>query len=390
MKRSRRHQKGHVFRKGHSWYLRYYDHEIQTNGTIKLVSKCRKLVAYGGDYRSKKAAQVLADEFLAPINNGTLTPHSTMKLAQFVNSIYLPFVKAHKRPSTHRGYLNMWKRYLEPRSALALRDFRTADGERLLEDIAKEHALTSTTMAHIKAFLSGAFRYAKRQGVINSENPMRDVVLPKAKPAGDTFAYSLEQIRQMLSVLTEPAATVVAAAAFTGVREGELRGLLWEDYDGEQIRITQSVWRKYIQEPKTKKSAGSVPIIPRLAERLDLHRALMGNPKSGLVFPNSVGKPMCMARLARDIIRPAFLKAGLQWHGWHAFRRGLATNLHQLGVSDKTIQAILRHSNVALTQSCYIKTSNADAVEAMLTLEHATNVQLEQAEAQSNQLTPLM
>lgn len=81
MKRSRRHQKGHVFRKGHSWYLRYYDHEIQTNGTIKLVSKCRKLVAYGGDYRSKKAAQVLADEFLAPINNGTLTPHSTMKLA---------------------------------------------------------------------------------------------------------------------------------------------------------------------------------------------------------------------------------------------------------------------------------------------------------------------
>ena len=28
------------------------------------------------------------------------------------------------------------------------------------------------------------------------------------------------------------------------------------------------------------------------------------------------------------------------------FRRGLATNLHQLGVADKDIQAILRHSNV--------------------------------------------
>ena len=383
MKRSRRHQKGHVFRKGKSWYLRYYDYEIQTDGTIKLVSKCRKLVAYGGDYRSKKAAQVLADEFLAPINNGTLTPLSTIKLTQFVNSVYLPFVKAHKRPSTHKGYVNMWKRYIEPRSAIALRDFHTVDGERLLEDIANEYELTCTTMAHIKAFLSGAFRYAKRQGVINSENPMPDVVLPKAKPAGDTFAYSLGEIRQMINVLTEPAATVVATAAFTGVREGELRGLLWEDYDGEQIRITQSVWRKHIQEPKTKKSAASVPIIPRLAERLELHRALMGNPTSGLVFPNSVGKPMCMARLARDIIRPAFLKAGLQWHGWHAFRRGLATNLRRLGVPDKTIQAVLRHSNVVLTQACYIKTSNADAVAAMLALEHATNVQLEQADAKS-------
>ena len=30
-----------------------------------------------------------------------------------------------------------------------------------------------------------------------------------------------------------------------------------------------------------------------------------------------------------------------QWQGWHPFRRGLATNLHDLGVPDKTIQAIL-------------------------------------------------
>jgi len=380
VKSSRRHQKGHVFRKGNSWFLRYYDYRLQSDGKMKLVSKCRKLVGYGGEYRSKKAVQVLADEFLAPINNGTMTPHSTMKLAQFVESSYLPFVMATKRPSTYKGYVNMWKRYLESRSAIALRDFRTVDGERLLEDIAYDHSLTGTTLAHIKAFLSGVFRFAKRKGVLNSENPMRDVVLPKGKPAGETYAYSLAEITRMLNQLTEPAATVVATAAFTGVREGELRGLLWENYDGEQIRITQSVWRKHIQEPKTKKSASPVPIIPRLSERLNQHRRLMGNPTSGLVFPNSVGKPMCMARLARDVIRPAFLKAGIPWHGWHAFRRGLATNLHHLGVPDKTIQAILRHSNVAVTQACYIKTISADAVEAMLSLEHATNVQHEEVQ----------
>jgi hypothetical protein len=41
--------------------------------------------------------------------------------------------------------------------------------------------------------------------------------------------------------------------------------------------------------------------------------------------------------------------------GWHALRRELATNLHALGIADKDIQAILRHSNIAATQSCYIK-----------------------------------
>lgn len=35
-----------------------------------------------------------------------------------------------------------------------------------------------------------------------------------------------------------------------------------------------------------------------------------------------------------------------RWQGWHAFRCGLATNLHALSVDDKTIQAILRHSGM--------------------------------------------
>jgi hypothetical protein len=43
------------------------------------------------------------------------------------------------------------------------------------------------------------------------------------------------------------------------------------------------------------------------------------------------------------------------WHGWHAFRRGLATNLNDLGVLDLTIQRILRHSDVTTTRKAYIK-----------------------------------
>lgn len=57
------------------------------------------------------------------------------------------------------------------------------------------------------------------------------------------------------------------------------------------------------------------------------------------------------------------------WHGWYALRRGLATNLHMLGVDDKTIQAILRHSNVALTINVYIKSVTESQVNAMDVLE---------------------
>ena len=53
------------------------------------------------------------------------------------------------------------------------------------------------------------------------------------------------------------------------------------------------------------------------------------------------------------------------WRGWHAFRRGLATNLNRLGVDDLVIQRILRDSNVVVTQACYVKTASEDAKAAM-------------------------
>jgi integrase len=376
MKRTR-HQKGYLYKKGNLWLLRYYDYEVLPEGTIRRIQKAHKVAEAEGEYRTKTAARGLANDFLAPLNDRRATPQSTMMLSHFVENTYLPFIQTHKRISTFHGYRNMWKGYLKPHGAVTLRDFTTVDGERILVSIADANDLTSTTLCHLKAFLSGVFRHAKRLGVIHSENPMRDVLIPKARTAGDTHAYLLEEIWQMLNILPEPAATIVAAAAFTGARKGELRGFLWENYDGEQIRISQSYWRGHVQEPKTKKSKAPVPVIAQLSERFNLHRVLKGNPAEGLMFQSPGGKPLNLDALTTDVIRPALKGQGLHWHGWHAFRRGLATNLHRLSVQDEIIQRILRHSNVGVTQKCYIKTVDADVVAAMRSLENAPNMHLE-------------
>jgi integrase len=366
-----RHQEGYLYRKGSLWLLRYYDSEVSAEGLVQRVQKTKKLAEFGSECATKTAARCLAREFLESINLARNAPEGAMTLVNFTENRYLPFVETHKRISTFRGYRNMWRRYLKPRGEIRLREFRTVDGEQILVSIAAEHMLTSTTLAHIKAFLSGIFRYAKRQGVINFENPMRDVVLPKGAPAGETYAYSLDEITQMLDVLPEPAATIVAVAAFTGVRKGELRGFLWENYDGEQILISQSFWRGHALEPKTRQSRAPVPIIVPLAQRIETHRRTSGSPANGLMFPSPAGKPINLDALAADVIMPLITKVRARWHGWHAFRRGLATNLHRVGVPDKTIQRILRHSNVAVTQSCYIKTPDSEAAAAMRRFEQS-------------------
>jgi site-specific recombinase XerD len=51
------------------------------------------------------------------------------------------------------------------------------------------------------------------------------------------------------------------------------------------------------------------------------------------------------------------------------FRRGLATNLYSLGVSDKVIQGILRHAQVSTTMNLYVKGVPKEAVAAMELLQ---------------------
>jgi integrase len=58
-----------------------------------------------------------------------------------------------------------------------------------------------------------------------------------------------------------------------------------------------------------------------------------------------------------------------RWHGWHAARRGLGSNLYALGVADKVIQDVLRHANVRTTNTYYIKTAAQQVTNAMEKLE---------------------
>jgi integrase len=262
---------------------------------------------------------------------------------------------------------------------LTLRGFRTVHGEQMLAQIAEQAKLGRSSLRHCKAFLSGAFKQAKRLGILDGINPIMDVSIPDVPEAKeDTYAYSLKEITAMLAMLEEPARTIVLTAAFTGLRKSELRGLAWEDFNGRELSVNRSVWgtKKLAErlapgssawggvanQPKTKRSRASIPVVKQLAEALEAHRRRMGilaQPNLP-IFQAGNGCPLNLDNLASRVIAPVS-----QWHGWHAFRRGLATNLHALGVDDKTIQAILRHSTIGLTQNVYIKSVNESQTNAM-------------------------
>jgi integrase len=62
-------------------------------------------------------------------------------------------------------------------------------------------------------------------------------------------------------------------------------------------------------------------------------------------------------------------KKGMKWNGWHAFRRGLASNLHEMGVPTKVIQRVCRHADEATTKKHYIHATEPGVRSGMRKLE---------------------
>jgi integrase len=392
-----REQKGQVFRKGSSWFVRYCDDVMQPDGTIKRKRVCKKLsVDFCDEYRTRKSVQSLVDEILAPVNGGLLNPQSTMPITEFVEKVYLPeYVEKQLRAATLKQYRDVWEDHLKPRiGKLTLRGFRTVHGEQLLAQIAAQTRLGRSSLKHIKAFLSGVFKQAKRLGILDGVNPIQDVSIPRTPEPEETYVYSLAEVTRMLYFLTEPVRTIVLTVALTGLRKGEIRGLRWQDFDGQTLSVRRSIWNSVENAPKTNRSKAPIPVVKQLADALEKHKLRTGeklaHPQMA-IFQAGNGKPLNLDNLVRREIVPVLTRCAVcakrddehakaehefkldtsipQWHGWHAFRRGLATNLHTLGVDDKTIQAILRHSNVSLTINVYIKSVTESQVNAMDVLE---------------------
>jgi integrase len=179
----------------------------------------------------------------------------------------------------------------------------------------------------------------------------------------------LSQICRILEFQPLPAKAVVATAAYAGLREGELPGLQWTDYTGDVLTVNRSIWKSVVNKPKTRASAKPVPVIRQLAEILDVYRSSMGNPTTGVMFHSGEGRPMDLDKLAQHVIRPIVTKLGLEWYGWHGFRRGIASNLYELGADEKIVQRVLRHAKSHVTKDRYIKAFDPAVLAAMKKLE---------------------
>jgi hypothetical protein len=90
----------------------------------------------------------------------------------------LPWVEQHKRPSTHKGYKDVWEDYLKPLCSQEwLKNTRTYVVQQWLSEIGKPRKLSRDSLRHVKSVISGIFALAKQLNYFQGANLARDTAI---------------------------------------------------------------------------------------------------------------------------------------------------------------------------------------------------------------------
>jgi integrase len=211
-------QAGELIERGGSWLVRYYD------GGKRTMKKLGNVI----DYPKRDDITSTFQKFMSEVNetNKPFRPDGATTVAAFVTGKYFPTIRD-LRGSTLRGYKAIWNLHAEPSlGRLRVRDVRTYDCQHTMDAVIKAHPeLKQATLSRVKSFMHTVFAETIRLGLHDDVNPASAVKIRCAQRKGETHAYSLADIKSILAAVTEPSRVILAVAAYSGLRRGEIVGL---------------------------------------------------------------------------------------------------------------------------------------------------------------------
>lgn len=191
------------------------------------------------------------------------------------------------------------------------------------------------------AVLSKTLRVAEEWGVIDAAPRVRQ--LKTTTPEYDFLTF--DEAARLVDAVEPSFVTMVLVALKTGLRQGELLELKWNDADlvAKKLRVSRRVYKGVVGTPKGGKSR-IVPLTQSVVEALKAHRHLKGPH----VFCGNDGQRLT-ANMCRRPLRRACQNAGLRQVGWHVLRHTFASHLAMRGVPMKVIQEYLGHAAIQTT-----------------------------------------
>ncbi len=318
--------------------LTYYDSEGR-----------RRWETVRGDLRAAEARRA---EIVGKKHRGERVAPSRRKLAEVADAWLAE--QAHLRPRTRIGYEISLRRHVLPRlGRLPIAGVSEDHVARLIREM-REAGLSAWTIRGTLTPLSLVLSYAVRRGLA-PHNPVKRLE-GNERPRGGRREMRIldrDEIAALLEAADPAHRTLLATAVFSGLRRGELLGLLWREIDFEAgvIRVSRALDHEGRRvDPKTAGAVREVVLMPALARLLREHR--LASPHSrdeDFVFAAASGR-------ARD--------------GRNVLRRGLGKAVERAGLGGDE-RPRLRFHDLRHTFASLVIAGGADVVWASGQLGHA-------------------
>jgi integrase len=308
--------------------------------------------------RDKRSAERLRRE-LVEMRASDIDP-SRLTLAAFLRSWIGALRDARNqrvRPRTLDHYAMIVERHIVP-----------ALGHHRLDRLREHHVQawldadpgSPRTVHHHRAVLRRALNVAIRQRLLLT-NPAIGVELPDATWHGAKPLTLPEAKRLLAATADDRLGALWRLALDTGLRQGELLGLGWDDVDLDAgtVTVTGQLQRRagswLRTETKADRALRTLAIAAPTAAALEKHRLRMAAERTpmwryyGLVFTTEQGEPLQNHRVL-DEFHAACDAAGIERRRFHDLRHASATLYRALGVAEDTRMARMGHSTTAMAR----------------------------------------
>ena len=298
-----------------------------------------------------------------------LTEDSRMTLGEWLDRWMEDYGAATLRPNTLRSYEQFIRCYIKPYlgdkivSRVTRMDiqklYRKLKHEgRVREHPEHGHELSDTMVLRIHAMLHRCLKDAEAAHVI-ARNPTDGAVVPKANHRPKQI-LTKEQMDIFLAAVdrNEIWRDFFYTELTTGLRRGEICGLMWQDFDDKTgtLKVQRSLHSKKLGvfslgDTKTGTGMRAIVLPQSTAELLRRHRE---KSVSQWIFPNPVMPELPVSPgSAYTHLKTLLKRAGLPSIRFHDLRHTFATHALASGVDAKTLSGILGHTNASFTLDTY-------------------------------------
>ena len=318
--------------------------------------KAKYRSVYGHSYAEARA-KLVSLKVAAPTM--TASCHLTVKE---LFSEWLSAIKLRVKPSTYANYQMKVEKHILPKFGGLIYETLTVQMlHAFIDDKLNSGLSPKYTSDIIVVFKAMAKHTAK---IHSTRNILADVITPKCIMEEKPLLTPTQQrklCKYLLSNLNTTSLCVLLSY-YTGLRVGEVCGLMWSDIDVDKslltvrrtvqrIRTGNDGTQLIIGTPKSRTSQRMIPIPSFLMKILRKFRS--NNDRYILSNTTRVIEPRTLQNRFKSILK----KADLPSVTYHSLRHMFATNCLQAGFDIKTLSEILGHASVETTLNRYVHSS---------------------------------